>query len=1566
VPAVVKDSLVLGRTVRLLFIVAVVVSALVVASRSSGARPVVSGPRQSVAQPAFPLLAKHNGSPLSLTGLASVPSKPSVIAPITQTPATVVPTVNPTLEVSSTATEPISYQFQVATDSGFTNIVCQSGWLPTTASWTLPDACVKNDPTLDPTVGNGGPGGLWYWRAQAEDADGPSQWSNTQNFKVYVPMLGDGSWRAMWPHGPIEVNLATGNLVVAAPGPSFSSVGGSLGVSFTYNSDDSSTNGLGPGWQVNAIPTGPGLNSTPSAIVDHQNLSGSSKLDAAEVQYPGGTSQWFHHIDGTSTFIPVHNATSSVVTQNGDNSWTLTDSDGTVYQFNVENASGKATLKSVDFAQDHVNNGASAAQITYTFSTVDPTKINHIADSSGRQITFVWHSLNPSACGTPHLLCVTLYDSTGAELATWLYDGDASGRLFKVSDGVRTLYQYTYGTANRIIKIQNPNDLDPSNASPGYNPTHAINISYTQDATSNLYDVTSVQDGPIFTQPSGKQTSTWTFQYLRGAQTTATRDDHAGIPAGTIRTAPRETEVTPPNQQGAASPKTINYFIDGLGHLEEIDDALGHVSEFGYDLSERGNLEWLEDHAGNPTDNTWDSLNNVLLETQGPDAGNGLGRPATTYRYDEQAIGTASTPGPALQGLQGWYFIHQNLTGTPVKETDPNVDVNWGTSGPPALNQGTNYSVQWVGDINLPSAGDYTFSAVLNGGARFHIDQIHAFHDWSDPGTLRTLSSQPISLSAGKHPILLDYFKGASGSAEIHLHWSCADCSPAIPDQVVPQGDLLPAWNNMTSVVTPAGRLSFSHYAAPWTSLPDYTLQQDSGLNYVTTFAYDNYGRVIQRVSPKGNAAMTIDANGNLSGTQDTTYSTTYAYYGVADTAQATGCPSPPAAANQAGQLASSTPHGLTPTTYVYDAFGSVLQVTDAAGTTCNTYTAHEDRINTSKAPGETLGLTYTYDPAGEARSVTGDGGVITAEHDEAGRLSTLQDNYVNNFGPTVSFTYDQDGNPTQRVAKTGTSQSSNTTTYTHNDGDQLTSVTDPAGKLYKFWYDAVGNIHAIQYPNATFSWTDRNADNWITAVYNRHGTLPATLPASVPADSQSSPISDFSYVFNVEGEETQEQRTGGGLTTETTSYGYDNLGRLSTVALPDGTNRVYSYDLDSNRTQIAENGSTVASYSYDPSNPSSPGLDELTSVTQGTTTNYTYAGDGQVVNRGGDTLNWDGRGRLTGGTFAGSTVSYQFDPLGFRKQRSSGSSTTWYALAGLFEGTGSSISDATLTNTDVDGPASADLAHYAGLPRTTTTVSYEYYDRHNDLVAEADANGARTAAYTYDPFGALRSGTAPSNATSERWLAGDDKKLDSTSGLIEMGARPYDPTLGRFLATDPVDGGSCNSYDYSFQDPVNSSDPSGTDPPGGGSGSIGAKENDPRCPILHITLGWAGETGAINKRFSIEFNLGSVTKWEGILIDLTMEVAEFGSPADTFHEHYFVSRYGGNSNPSEIGDITKCADNVNGFTSGYVAIFATVTITWGKNDVSVCHYSVYIEYPDFQALHRTEGGGFSVCNSGG
>ncbi len=110
-----------------------------------------------------------------------------------------------------------------------------------------------------------------------------------------------------------------------------------------------------------------------------------------------------------------------------------------------------------------------------------------------------------------------------------------------------------------------------------------------------------------------------------------------------------------------------------------------------------------------------------------------------------------------------------------------------------------------------------------------------------------------------------------------------------------------------------------------------------------------------------------------------------------------------------------------------------------------------------------------------------------------------------------------------------------------------------------------------------------------------------------------------------------------------------------------------------------------------------------------------------------------------------------------------------------------------------------------------SSALYWVYYDAHGNVVGEANASGATTAAHSYDPFGAPLD-TVPTNTTTHRYVGSANKNLDTASNLILMGARPYDPGLGRFLETDPVDGGSCNTYDYVCQDPINGFDLDGRD----------------------------------------------------------------------------------------------------------------------------------------------------------
>jgi RHS repeat-associated protein len=127
----------------------------------------------------------------------------------------------------------------------------------------------------------------------------------------------------------------------------------------------------------------------------------------------------------------------------------------------------------------------------------------------------------------------------------------------------------------------------------------------------------------------------------------------------------------------------------------------------------------------------------------------------------------------------------------------------------------------------------------------------------------------------------------------------------------------------------------------------------------------------------------------------------------------------------------------------------------------------------------------------------------------------------------------------------------------------------------------------------------------------------------------------------------------------------------------------------------------------------------------------------------------------------------------------------------------------------------------------TNTTANYTYgnglltrggemlhYDGHGTMRTATDATETVTATQNWYAYGQLR-GSSGSTASPYRYGATSGYRNDGDGGVLHIGARWYDPAIGRWISADPHLGEieaplSRNRYNYCESDPVNALDPTG------------------------------------------------------------------------------------------------------------------------------------------------------------
>ena len=328
-------------------------------------------------------------------------------------------------------------------------------------------------------------------------------------------------------------------------------------------------------------------------------------------------------------------------------------------------------------------------------------------------------------------------------------------------------------------------------------------------------------------------------------------------------------------------------------------------------------------------------------------------------------------------------------------------------------------------------------------------------------------------------------------------------------------------------------------------------------------------------------------------------------------------------------------------------------------------------------------------------------------------------------------------------------------------------------------------------------------------------------------------------YQYDADGNLLHLVNYAGGTTVDSSfDYTYNALGQTATMATLDGT-WTYSYDADgelTNATFAPAVGSTIPSqsltYVYNAAgdrtqtiingvttNYTSNSVNETTSTSDGTT--YTYDADGNLVSEtnasGTTTYTYDSLDRLTSVTSPTGSSIYQYDALGNL------SATTYDGLLNgqvISQSTTQNLVDPTglgnvVAQYDGSGNLIAGYTYGLGLVSQTTAGSNTNYYQFDGLGSTADlvsAAGSILNTYSYLPFGSLlnSTGSTPNPFT----YVGQFGVSSDSSGLLNMNARDYDPTVGQFISQDPTGllGGSLNLRQYALNQPTGFIDPTGTD----------------------------------------------------------------------------------------------------------------------------------------------------------
>ncbi|MEN0083274.1 MAG: RHS repeat-associated core domain-containing protein [Leifsonia sp.] len=1136
-----------------------------------------------------------------------------------------------------------------------------------------------------------------------------------------------------------------------------------------------------------------------------------SAFRVTKVQHPDGTTASFA-FDGqnnvtTATDENAH--TTRYAYDNSGNIVTATTPSGQVIKYTYTPTGRLATKTDAGGAKGAARTWAydydAAGRLT-TVHQPDGSALKRRYDAAGNLVA----SVQPSGATTSYGYdamgnITTVTDATGAVTR---YAYDAAGRITSVTDANGRTTAYSWDSGDRVTAVidpaggvtvygYEPNDhvssvTDPAGGRSAFvwdalfhltqttNPVGGV-TAYTYDGEDSLIgakgplgDTTSYRtDGQDrvteVTDPNG---GTWKREYdgvgnvTRVTSPTGASTRYAYDASGNLLS---QTDPT-----GAVT----RYAYDGVGRPVAVTDADGVATRFAYDVMDR--VTRVTDGAGKHTDYAYDADGNVVTVTDRKGD-------TTVYAYDAAGqLLSSTTPTGSTTSYS------YDSVGNVVATTDP-------------LGRSTTIAYTPTDQVAsvTDAAGNTTSYGYDGAGRRTSVTDAngHTTRYAYDPAGRQTGLTDPTGATTA--------YGYDVGGRQTSL---TAPGGSITRYEYDPAGQLTQVVEGYKKGAKPGPAVNVStRYAYD----PDGNLLTVSDPNgHTTRYTVDAAGRTTSETNPVGNTSRrTYTAAGRESSVVTGTGATTSFRY------------------DKRGDLVRQDAAGAI-ATFEYDSEQNLIAVTDPGGVTGFQYDA-DGRI-TVQLDQQGGRLKTAYDKAGQTASVTlPTGQKLSYTYDRAGRATSQSSPWGD-----LAYAWDAVGNLTRLDRSTGVGSA-----YAYDAADRVTAITHTTPQPSA---QAVPVATPTPAPYAKGS-AAATACTGVSGYLGARAASTTTAPLceksaeyvkvrTLPAEGNPVPdggVLSYRYAYDADGNVTSATRriastpdTLGSsalpttpvpptsVTTSSTSYAYDPLGRLTSSKTTAGEKNTYGYDAAGNRTSWSRSGAKDGDFSQRAS------FNDANQLTGSET-----SGRGRGVSAGTASYSYDAAGNRVNQTVAGVSTRFAYNPAGQTTEVAREGRTTSYGYDGL--GRNTSVTDQTrygtsTTRTVFDGLQPAQQS--AQSTGTTTlirdvlgslaehvtqdgTATWDLLDRLGSTVAGA-AGGSITQLSSYEDWGAQRFETGG-------WSAGENftgESTDPTEGLNHYYARTYDPAAAVWTSADPWRGlltqpQSLHRYAYVENDPATSFD---------------------------------------------------------------------------------------------------------------------------------------------------------------